>query len=106
MDKTEARALLEQEIAVLRQVSYSDLCTRIPAKRERFLFVDIVDALQMQTRDVIAASGTAYQLESMVMWDGKAGEAVRVVVAIDDGRRSAPMTDSFIVAPDGSFVAE
>jgi hypothetical protein len=62
----------------------------------------------MRTHDVVADSGTAYQVESMVMWDGRAGEAVRVIVAIDDGRRSAfaPMTDSFVLAPDGRFLGE
>jgi hypothetical protein len=100
VDEAEARGLLEREVDALRELSYTDLCARIPAKRGRFLFIDIVDALQMQTRDVVTESGAACQVESMVVWDSKPGEAVRVIVAIDDGRRSAsaPMTDSFVVA--------
>jgi hypothetical protein len=53
-------------------------------------------------------SGTRYQAEIEVVWDDKRDGNLRVFAAIDDGgwRAFAPLTNSFIVAPDGSFVGE
>jgi hypothetical protein len=43
-----------------------------------------------------------------VLWDDRAGGNIRVIASIDDGglHAFAPLTDSFIKAPDGSFVGE
>jgi len=58
--------------------------------------------------DVVGPSGTTYQVEVNVFWDGAPGPNVRVLLSIDDGgwRAFVPLTDSFIMAPDGSFVGD
>ncbi len=108
MDKQEARRLLARELTDLRALSYEELCSRIPTKRRRVLFVEVVGEDEVATREVVGPSGVIYQLQTEVFWDGKAGEDLRVAVSIDDGRWSAfrPMSDSFIMAADGSFVDE
>ena len=53
-------------------------------------------------------SGATYQLEVQVFWDDRAEQNLRVMGSIDDGRLSAfhPLSEDFIIAPDGSFVGE
>ena len=101
VDQAEARTLIDRELDALRGLSYSELCGRIPQKRRDFLYVDIVDALQVATHEVTADSGAVYQVETLVMWDGKQGEAVRVTICIDNPGHTAfpPVTESFTVAP-------
>jgi hypothetical protein len=57
---------------------------------------------------VVGGSGAEYQLEVQVFWDQKTGGNVRVIGSIDDGglRAFFPLTNSFITAPDGTFVGE
>jgi hypothetical protein len=106
VNKAEARRFLAEEIAGLRALSYEELRSRIPRRRRRFLFVELVGEDQATTREVVADSGTRYQLETQVFWDGKPERDIRVMVSIDDGGLSAflPISDDFIIAPDGSFV--
>jgi hypothetical protein len=109
MDKAEARRVLADEVGRLRGLSYADFSGRIPARPRRVLgIVRVVEAPQVETRELTAESGTTYQLMSQVIWDGKAGRDIRVLVAVDDGGWSAykPLTYDFILAPDGSFVGE
>ena len=58
--------------------------------------------------NVIAESGTWYQGEVQVFWDDKPDGAIRVMASIDDGGWLAivPLTEDFILAPDGTFVGE
>ena len=108
MDKTEARQILAGEVARLRALSYSGLSSRIPRRRRRLLFLEVVGDDEAITREVVGDSGVVYQVESQVLWEDKPQEDIRVVVSIDDGGVSAfmPMTDDFILAPDGTFVDE
>jgi len=109
MDKAEARRALADEVGRLRGLSYAELSGRIPAHPRRVLgIIPVLEEPQVETREVTAESGTTYQLESQVLWDGKAGGDIRVLVAADDGGASArkPVTADFILAPDGSFVDE
>jgi hypothetical protein len=94
MDKREARGILAEEIAKLRMKSYDDLRARLLGGSENF--------------EVVGASGARYQLELEAVWDSGENGPLRVFVLIDDGgwRAFSPMSDSFIVAPDGSFVGE
>ena len=94
MDKEEARQILGEEVAKLRQRSYDDL-------RDSLL-------RGSQTFEVVGPSGTDYQVEIDAVWDSKKDGPLRVFALIDDGgiRSLAPMSDSFIVAPDGSFLGE
>jgi hypothetical protein len=57
---------------------------------------------------VVGASGADYQLEVRILWDDGPGGNVRVIGSIDDGglRAFFPLTNSFIMAPDGTFVGE
>ena len=94
MDKTEAQQLLKARINELRAISYHDLLGLLDTDT---------------TIEVDGAAGRRYQIETSVVWDSaKDPRDLRVIVAIDDGgwRAFVPMTDSFIVAPDGSFVGE
>lgn len=56
----------------------------------------------------MGASGTRYQVETQAHWDSGKDGPLRVFVLIDDGGwlSFAPMSESFILAPDGSFVDE
>lgn len=57
---------------------------------------------------VKGASGTDYQVDVQVVWDGEAHGNIRVIGSIDDGgwRAVVPLTDAFLLAPDGSFVGD
>jgi hypothetical protein len=95
MDKNEARALLTQQLMPYRRRSYDDL-------------VNLEG-----THSVIALcgpSGADYQIEIEVMWESPR-EKVNILVmgTIDDGRLPGallPLCDSFLLAPDGTFVGE
>lgn len=91
VDNDEARALIEARLQELRQLSYREL-------RE----------LEKERREVVAASGTTYQIVSYVLHDDKKQGYMRVCVAADDAgwRAYFPLVDDFIIAPDGSFIGE
>jgi hypothetical protein len=93
MDKKEAQQLLKGRVNQLRAISYHDLLGLLD--KETVIAVEGV-------------SGRRYSIETSVFWDGAKDRDLRVIVAIDDGgwRAYAPMTDDFIMAPDGSFVGE
>jgi hypothetical protein len=93
MDKEEARPLLATEISAWRSRSYADLVGQM---KEPSAF------------EVEGASGAKYQVEIEVFWDDKPGGNIRVICSIDDGgwRAFSPLSDDFIMAPDGSFVDE
>ena len=93
MDKVEAKALLEAAVAELRAKSRVEL--------ERL--IRSPDAYEVQGK-----SGKTYQMEKQAFWDDKKGQDLRILVSIDDGgwRAFFPTTESFIMAPDGSFVGE
>jgi hypothetical protein len=93
MDKKEAQQLLKARVDQLRAISYHDL-------------LGLLDKETVIEGE--GASGRRYSIETSVFWDGAKDRDLRVIVAIDDGgwRAYAPMTDDFIMAPDGSFVGE
>lgn len=93
MDKEEAGQLLERAVRELRAKSRSELEQLIGAP----------DAISLA-----GPSGKTYQMEKQAFWDDKKGQDLRVMVSIDDGgwRAFSPISVSFIVAPDGSFVGE
>jgi len=97
LDESEASGILSDTVSRLRALSYAELTQKQSAD---------VDAYE-----VTGASGAHYQIEVEAFWDDprRKGGNVRVMASIDDGngwRSIAPMTTSFIVAPDGSFVGE
>lgn len=93
MDRAEALKVLSEEMERYRKRSYEELKTLIGK----------VDAYETK-----AVSGTAYQLEIQVFWDGKPGGDLRVIGSIDDGgwRAFVPLTDDFILTPQGEFIGE
>jgi hypothetical protein len=94
VDKQEARLILNEEVAKLRQRSYRDL--RDSLLRESVEF------------EVVGTSGTRYQVETQAHWDSGKDGPLRLFVSIDDGgwRAFVPMSESFILARDDSFVDE
>lgn len=93
MNRKEIDQLLKTRIDQLRALSYSDL-------------LGLLDKETMTQVD--GPSGRHYFIEASVFWDDKKGHDLRVLVAIDDGGWGAlsPITEDFIVAPDGTFVGE
>jgi hypothetical protein len=95
VNKREARSILDKRIAELRRESYASL-------EEAWLD-------QPDCEEVVGPSGVRYQVEIEAFWDDpKRSDNLRVLVAIDDGgwRAFAPLSSSFIIAPDGSFVGQ
>jgi hypothetical protein len=94
VDKQEARQILNDEIVKLRTRSYEDLRDSLLAESQEF--------------EVVGASGVRYQVDTFAHWDGRKDGDLRVFVAVDDGgwRSFAPLSESFIVAADGSFACE
>ena len=94
MDTTEARLILEKELARYRSRSYDELVAT----------VGNADVLERT-----GASGTEYQLEIVSFSDHGAIGDIHVIASIDDGsfwHSFRPVTGDFIVRPDGSFVGE
>lgn len=58
--------------------------------------------------DATAPDGTKCCVEINAMWDDKPNGNIRVIAAIDDGgwRAISPVSDSFIIAADDTFVGE
>jgi hypothetical protein len=97
VDKVEAREVLAAELATLRRLSYQQLVERL---------LDRVEATE-----VMGVSGARYQVEIQALWDApdRPNDVLRVLGGVDDGSWKAafsPLTDGFLVAPDGSFVGE
>lgn len=95
MDEVEARSVLDKRVAELRQQSYPDL--------------EAVWLGQPDCEQTPGPSGVEYQIEIEAIWDDRKARTLRIVVSIDGGRgwrQFSPLADSFIVAPDGSFVGE
>lgn len=96
MDTKEAASILAEHLARYRSQSYAQLAAWVREQR--------VDA-----PETTAPSGRQYFMEFQFFWDAKADEDVRVTGSISDGRgirAFVPLTDSFILNPEGRFVGE
>ena len=93
MDKEKAMAVLAEQLRLYRTKSYAELKDLLGQ----------VDAYEVATPD-----GLSYQIEIQVFWDGIPDGNIRVIGAIDDGRWRAfsPLSDDFIMTPDGAFLGE
>jgi hypothetical protein len=93
MDTAEARGILAAELDQLKRRSYAELR-------------QMAESRAVETREVTGPSGAWYQLEIQAVWDDRPGGCVRVLASIDDGgwRAWVPLTNDFIIAPDGSFL--
>ena len=94
MDRSEAAKILQDHISLYRAKPYAELKSLIG---------------NVQVHGVAGQSGAEYTLEFDMMWDSDPDGDIRVIGAIDDGTfRSAfsPLSDDFILSPDGKFVGE
>ena len=94
MDKLEAAKILQDHISRFRAKPYAELATLIG---------------NVQVHDATGTSGADYTLEFDVLWDGDPKGDIRVIGAIDDGTfpsAFSPLSDDFILSPDGTFVGE
>jgi hypothetical protein len=88
-----ARAIIEDKLKKLRKFSYGEL-------------VELVGEVSCDRTD--GPDGAEYQVETEARWDSKTGGDVRVIVAVDGAGVSTfrPLTDTFIMSADGSFIGE
>lgn len=90
----EAREIVDGEVRRLRSLTYDQL-TRY---------------LEPTAFEIQAPSGRTFQVEIYALWDDKPERGdLRLIVAVDDSFGSSIFDykrDSFIIAPDGSFVGE
>ena len=93
MDKEEARSILIRQLEDYRGVAYPEL---IPLLEET------------KHIETAGSSGAKYQIDIYGVWDDKPNGNLRIIGAIDDfgWRAFAPLTDCFILRPDGTFVDE
>jgi hypothetical protein len=92
MSREIARAIIEEKLKELRKSSYGAL-------------VKLVGRVSC---DDIKGQDGEYQMETEARWDSQRGGNIRVIVAVDGPGTSAfkPLTGSFIMSADGSFVGE
>jgi len=87
MDKQEVASILSEHLAGYRSRSYAQLTALVHAGR-------------VEAREVVAPSGARYQIEVQFFWDDGPSGDVR-----DGGiRASVPLTNTFILSPEGRFV--
>jgi hypothetical protein len=93
MDKAEAREILGRHLSGYRKRSHAELVRLLG---------------EVDVAEIAGPSGAKYQIEVEVFWDDKTQRNLRVMASIDDGgwRSLAPLCESFILAPDGSFIGE
>jgi hypothetical protein len=93
MSREIAHAIAEDRLNKLRKLSYGELVKlvgRTPCDR------------------INGPDGEEYQVETETRWDSKTGGNIRVIVAVDGPGASAfrPLTETFIMSADGSFIGE
>jgi hypothetical protein len=91
MNEDAAYVLIDTELRRLLELPYSELVKLIGSP---------------EFKQALGDDGVTYQLEIEAIWDITEGEDVRVIVSVDDGgwRALKPLTQDFVMHPDGSFV--
>jgi hypothetical protein len=94
VNSTEAREILNRELATYRIWPYDQLRAIVDAPEKSF--------------EITGPSGAVYHVDIVAYWDARPDGPVRVICAVDDGgwRAFVPMSGSFIKAPNGAFVGE
>lgn len=95
MSTQEAAAILAEQISVYRKKPYKELSDRV--------------GLPPFTGVTKNEDESAYYWDIEVFWDDGRESNVRVVANISDGNGLSayfPMTDDFIMTPDGDFIGE
>jgi len=92
MENEMLKSLLKEKLLEFQKLSYEEL----------FQFMDNPKSEKYGEGDDF------YQVEMESLWDDAKGETknLRVMVAIDDGgiKAFSPLTDDFIITPDGKFI--
>ena len=93
MNEAIAREILRRELSAWRAKSFREL-------------VEFID--HVHTAEILGADNHRYQIEIQSFWDSNRRDNVRVLGSVDEGawRAFKPLTESFIVAPDGEFIGE
>ena len=93
MNNEEARSLLVRELETYRGKTCADL-------------LPLLD--ETEHVEINGPSGVTYQVDIYAVWDGKPNGDLRIFGAIDDSgwRAFVPLTDCFILRPNGTFVGE
>ena len=93
MNEDVAYLLIDAELRRLLELPYSELIKGVGTP---------------ETKQVVGEDGNSYQLEIETFWDKAKGEDVRVIVSVDDGgwRALVPLSQGFVMRPDGSYVDE
>lgn len=93
MNKKEARSVMIEELKPYRAKSYAELEQLIS---------------QIDARMVSAPSGKQYQIEIEPFWDGAPNKDIRVGITLsgDWWTYFFPLTEDFIMSPNGQFVRE
>jgi hypothetical protein len=83
--------LIDAELRSLLDLPYSEII-KLVGNRE--------------LKEVVGEDGISYRVELEAIWDIARETDVRVIVSVDDGgwRAIRPLTQDFIMRPDGSFV--
>jgi hypothetical protein len=95
MDREEAAAVAERVTSRLKGLGYQALVDRL------------LDEVEVETVD--GPSGVTYQVEMHGLWDAGQPPDLMVIIGVDDGgwRSSfSPVSRSFIIASDGTFIVE
>jgi hypothetical protein len=93
MNDQEARRALHEILNRYRLRTYAELAMLVG---------------NQETFEVPGESGANYQIEIQAVWEDKTRKIIRVLGAIDDGgvRAFMPVSDDFLITPDGEFVGE
>lgn len=93
MNEDVAYVLIDAELRRLLELPYSEIANLVGAP---------------ETKQVVGDDGNTYQLEVEAIWDINGDEDIRVIVSVDDGgwRALKPLTQDFVMRPDGSYVDE
>ncbi len=93
MSREIARAIIEDRLKTLRKLSYGELA-------------ELVGRVSCDC--INGPDGEEYQVETETRWDGKTGDNIRVIVAVDGPGISAfkSLIGAFIMLADGSLVEE
>jgi hypothetical protein len=94
INKSEALETPRREMTGWRTRSFDELSTLVGAEKHSF--------------ETTGPSNTLYYVTVEAYWDSRPNENVRVLGCVDDGgwRGFGPLSDSFIVALDGTFISE
>ena len=90
MNDDVAYVLMDAELRRLLELPYSELLKLVGSR---------------QFREVVGEDDTAYRVRVEAAWDIARKKDVRVLVSVDDGgwRALRPLTQGFVIRPDGSF---